>query len=278
MKIGILRCENTPALDNIFIPLTKELQKFEDVVYAYESELENSSPDIVHLTHCWIDGSHLAPVITMNVNHIESGKEERCLKLIELNSPEKIVVTDTFYQQRLGQLSLTNVVYIPQAFDHSGFYPLTFPDKFTIGWLGTNWAIKRFEIAKQAAEELGIAFIDGSRKDFLETNSPLWLADKIEFFQKISCYVVTTFTDTGPLPPQEALLYNRPVISTVVGMMKDIIKPGYNGEFFDGSVEDLKKVIKTVQSRFNLYRAAALTKLPTVENIAKKFLDMWRGL
>ena len=98
-----------------------------------------------------------------------------------------------------------------------------------------------------------------------------------EFFSRIHCYVNASFCEGGPLPPQQALLCGRPVITTRTGFIESLVSPGWNGHFFDGSVTDLFTAINSVREDYEgLARRAAEIRLPTVSAVSAHYLTLWQ--
>lgn len=184
------------------------------------------------------------------------------------------VHTHSPYVAQLLHLTMNGLcsTFIPVAFDQEPFAPLPPPPKFTLGWIGSDRSFKRFEVAREIATKAGVPFVE-------------WDVDKLhpwekvakEFFPSISCYLLASFNDAGPLPPQEALLFGRPVISTCVGMMNMVVRDEQNGLFFDGSVEGGVEAVKIMQEHFERFREGALnTWLPDPKDLAPRYERLYR--
>src|SRR3989304_7844220 len=106
--------------------------------------------------------------------------------------------------------------------------------------------------------------------------------DLLATYRNMSCYVVASFNDGGPLPPQEALLCGRPVVTTHVGMMPQVVREGCNGEFHDGSAIDMARAIKHVKANYDKYYGFIERNredmLPKIEDVATRWVKMWEDV
>lgn len=161
--------------------------------------------------------------------------------------------------------------FIPATFDHSRCEPIPLPETFTVGWLGSDRSYKRFKTARQIAEKAGVPYIEWD----VDALHP-WKKVRDEFFPAISCYLLASFNEASPLPPQEGLLFGRPVATTCVGMMNMIVQDGVNGKMFDGSVDGDVYALKAIQEDLLGFRQRALqTKLIKTEEVAPQYLELY---
>jgi len=282
MKIGILAGSRGAATDNLMRPLRDCLQDLGHTVELAcpdeNTKIEYHELDILHVSYIgYLPDICARPPTTLQVHHIDPTKNSEYLLDVARISPDKIIVHDSYWAQHLGIHGIMNVRVIPHAFDYSRFPVLPYPETFSLGILGTDYPYKRFDVVREVAEDLNIPLIDGARKDPLESASPSWIDDPLEFYGQVSCYVVSTFLDTGPLPPQEALCCGRPVISTYTGLMPNIVIQGDNGGFFDGTHEDLTRAVVEARDNYQtLAQGARATVLPDVETAARQYEAVFR--
>ncbi len=186
----------------------------------------------------------------MTMHHLPFGYEGGYFRLLAACPPNMLHVLDHFTQRQLGQHGFTNVAYIKQTFDHRKWRELPVPDDPALGYLGGNSdGLKRLPVIREAAERLGWPAIgnDSSKK---------WVddADIVDIYRRCSIFVVAGFNEAGPLPAQEALLCGRPVITTYVGTMPDVIIDAYNGKFVDGSVASIVDAASSIHKEYHHYQ------------------------
>lgn len=208
------------------------------------------------------------------IHHITNGYEHNYNMMLQASTPELIFALDDFGVRQLGRMGYTNVRRVRQAVLKDKWQPLPTPAVFTIGWLGGDTAFKRVEVVEAAAKVLGIPCIS-------HNSSPWWPdEDIVDFYKSISCYVVASFEDGGPLPAQEALLCGRPVVTTRVGNMPDVIVHEVNGLFYDGSVDELVKALDRVRTEYDCFTDGVLGQQHRIAGpeVAKDYLRHWNAL
>ncbi len=259
MNVAIVTKWRGGALHNIFEPLAKELGATYLTVNEILADIKKgkfdttfSKFDLVHFTY-FANITFFEDIevpVTASAHHFDGGKEKDYLTLLEELSPSRIVVPEPFIQRQLGQHDILGVVKIPYAFDHAGFKPTPYPKEFTVGALGTPRSFKRIHIIEEACKKAGVKFVELSRE--ADTEDVNYLGqDKIhEFYDSINVLVCASWNEGGPLPPQEAMLCGRGVITTPVGMMLGPPISNYADiEYFDGTVSGLVEQIEGWQSR-----------------------------
>lgn len=270
---------------NITIPVISELRRRGHEVDYFEcfkgtklGDLDRTMKayDAVHFVNTASMGQFpdIVPPFSLTIHHMTMKALDWYARVLLEIPPDQIVTPDRFALRQLGQMGHTNVRHIPNVIDASGFYPLAPPKQFTVGYLGTKTeATKRIHIVEAAASEakVGVEFL------FTEPWKPQ--AEVLEFYRKISCYMVASFDDGGPVPPMEALLCGRPVVTTHVGMMEDIIESGENGLFFNGSSKDGARALKAVEGDYDHFRRGALeTMLPRPWRVAQMWETMFEEM
>ena len=291
MKVAIVNTWMGGAVHHIMYPLHLELlKKSVDSTYLTVRQIDLDPSfdrsfadyDIVHFGYF----ANIRPFVqdievpfTCGVHHLHPQHLEIQSTRLQVWGPRRIVVPEPFVRRQLAQMGLLNTVEIPYAFDHSRFTPLPYPDEFTVGYLGCDYESKRFRVIEEGAAKAGVPCKSIARDNINEEVDYQDDSVILDFYKSISCYVVAGFNEGGPLPPQEALLCGRPVITTHVGMMPIIVSNYSNGKYFDGTAKDLAKKIKFMKDNFDLFatNAAKLAYryLPTVGHHAHQFKQMF---
>jgi len=267
MKVAIVNTWRGGAVYYISHPIYEYLKEHcKDIEFTYltvrEIELTPgfdksfSEYDLVHFTYFLNAASFMEDLLvpfTCQVHHFGAGSEELYSAQLRQWSPERIVVPETFVQRQLGQRSVARVVNIPYAFDHTPFKPTTYNEEFKVGFLGCDGEAKRFDVIRKACANAGVKYRDFDRNTKNEEVDYLDQEEILEFYDDISCYVCSSWTDGGPLPPQEALLCGRSVITTPVGMMPMLAEQHGLGNWivtYDGSVNELAKKLTYTKGWF----------------------------
>lgn len=281
MKILSIMPYNDGGTFNIATPVMKCLREMGHGVTEIicdkgrglgDLERKLSAYDVAHF---WATGdlTHFPEIecpFSVTIHHLPYGYEQGYKNILTQWNPDRIHVVDHFAQRQLGQRGFTSVVYIPQAIDQSRWKPLPVPAEFAIGCLGAdNDGLKRFHIVEEAAGRLNIPA-------YILSNEPWKPFEEVQrLYEKISVYVVASFNDGGPLPPQEALMCGRPVVTTWVGAMPDLISPARNGEFYDGSVAGAAGAIQRIRASYDYYRHNALN---TSHWAPEEVADQWERM
>jgi glycosyltransferase involved in cell wall biosynthesis len=73
--------------------------------------------------------------------------------------------------------------------------------------------------------------------------------EKANYFKECDCFILPTYVEAMPMTMLEAFSYGKPVITTPVGSIPEILEHNYNGLLFEpGNMPDLKKLITQVIS------------------------------
>lgn len=189
--------------------------------------------------------------------------------------PNWVHVMDSFTQQLLGTFDIasTRTRQCSDIEDRRGFLPL--PPKLLLGSLGGNIdGSKRFDKIATIAEVSGIPVR-------LHDSSKYWAPIEVvdDFFATISIYINGALGVCGPIPPQEALLSGRPVLSVYTETMEQVIEHGKNGRFFDGSIKDgvrqLKIMLDDLDSYHKNTKATSFNNIePAVDIFERKLLEI----
>lgn len=260
---------------HVAAPLAEALRKVgHDVeLVAKDTPISDKEFDLVHAWNIRagaLFGDEVILVQTINSfvfpyarNYIESAK--RATK-VHTHSPYVAQFLYTFAEELPAS-------FIPVAFDQGRCpYALPAPKEFTLGWLGSDRSFKRFAVAREIAKQANVPYVEWD----VDALYP-WEKVRTEFFPNISCYLLASMNDAGPLPPQEALLFGRPVITTSIGMMNMIVRDGINGKLFDGSVEDGITAVEEIKNHYQLYRReVSNTELPTIAEVLPQYIHLYK--
>lgn len=108
-----------------------------------------------------------------------------------------------------------------------------FAGKYTL-MIGGNGEVKRLEDTLEAMHTDGQIRFGG------------WITgeEKNRLLTECDIYILPSHNEGLPISILEAMAYGKPIISTYVGGIPEIVKPGYNGWLFNaGNQEELKKVL-----------------------------------
>jgi len=154
--------------------------------------------------------------------------------------------------------------YLPK--DNSSILPLGVDDIFikdrlVLGFCGREYHKtnrKRFSWIER------IRMID-KRVDVVFTNGEYKQEDLPDFFKSIDYLVVTSSIEGGPFPVIESLAIGKPVIAPNVGWCWEypVIK-------YDGTYDDLERIIKKILSIKTGYFSGAMEIIKTYNQIKKK--------
>ena len=135
--------------------------------------------------------------------------------------------------------------YIPNGVDTDffSFHSTKISGKPVIGWVGNKdraaknfYLIKRLSSYKHLFEMKKVV----TRKSNGKVRNQ---KEMLDFYRKLDFFLVCSKEEGTPNPALEAASCGVPVISTKVGNMREIIRPGVNGYFIIDNVVDMLKVI-----------------------------------
>ena len=202
------------------------------------------------------------------------GAEDGYFGSLQELEPDWIHCMDSFTQHRLGQQRLF-ATRTAQIIDIEGFTPLAAPENFTMGFTGDMKDFDGFDILTEIGVRTNIPMHGHDAS--LEWIPRDQMSDR--FFSKISVFVSWAFGACGPVTAQEALLCGRPVLATPTETMVQVLRPGWNGEFFDGSVEDGIRQLRKIQENYQSYAEnARRTTLNDPDPVIQTFIDKWKEI
>ena len=234
--------------------------------------------DLVHymyLNNAWMHESTCP--YTGSLYHFNQDRVHQNIAIVKALNPEAIMVCDRHIQRQLGSFGIYSH-YAKFAIDQSWLKPLPYPDEFTVCYLGWEAAVKKFPIVREACEIAEVKCIGYSQEEG-DATKVLTRDEVLALYARSSCYAVASFDDGGPIPPQEMMLCGRPVATTWVGMMPEVVTDYVSGRFHDGSPDDLAKVLDEIKRNYDFYkartRASALNALPKPLHMAMSYLDVF---
>lgn len=295
MKICMFGTWRGGAVYNVIKPTVEELNKRNDVeidmIFLRDVNLlpnfdkTFSEYDLVHFAYFANIDFFIQDIevpFTCSVHHMPHKYLESYTSMLRSWAPRRIVVSEPFVARQLGQCGMYNVDIIPYTIEWDRYPLLPLPKEFAVGYLGCDYNLKRFKSIEQACDIANVECNGIGRETLNEEEGYIEDSKILDLYKRISCYAVASFDDGGPLPPQEALLCGRPVVSTRVGMMPQVIREGNTGIFHNGSPSDMARSIIEVQHKIdemyykikNLRLAGAL--LPSTSKESNKWYDMFK--
>jgi glycosyltransferase involved in cell wall biosynthesis len=165
--------------------------------------------------------------------------------------------------------------YCPIGYDPKLFYQtvsvLASPPPLMLAWVGDKTRQeKRFnEVVLPAMDRLGkkaymrIAGPKGSAIIFIPHDQ---LCESL--YRNIHALVVASSSEGGPQPAIEAMACGTPVVTTRVGILRDFIRSGTNGWFFDGTVNGLITTLEYLVLHPREIRACGDQAVKRVESLS----------
>lgn len=152
-----------------------------------------------------------------------------------------------YISQEIGTiLDLQNGFFTPNGIDRDIFFPTPLPslDEIRFMWVG-NPSISHHgdnkaysSIVEPVCENLGVILRTAT------PDAPVPREKMGEFYSDSHVLICTSKHEGGPMPVVEALASARPVISTNVGIVPEIVVHEHNGLFIDRSRSGLKEAIE----------------------------------
>jgi glycosyltransferase involved in cell wall biosynthesis len=193
---------------------------------------------------------------------------------------------ESYFRNLIGGNNADKIVVIPNWIDTRHYFPRAAENPPSgkirivyIGWLETYKGI--YDLIEAARElrsrqinfELNV-FGHGSQhsniQDFIEKNDLAahirlrgWIKGemKMEALQHSDIYILPSHREGFPNALLEAMAMGIPVIASDIGVIPEVVRPGFNGELFKkGSVSDLCEKIESLSKNEELrklYRANA---------------------
>jgi hypothetical protein len=220
------------------------------------SSFDLSEYDIVFF-FLWFDGMRYGPSMKgFNFSKTCVGVHSHSWKKRGLTTSQtedicnQFAATGYISEEIGGILNLENGFFTPNGIDRELFYPRKLPDidELRFMWVGNpstshhgdNKAF--YSIVKPVCEDLGV---------ILQTATPLEPVEREkmgEFYSENHVLICSSEHEGGPMPILEALASARPVISTNVGIVPELIEHNHNGIIIERSRSALKTAIQSLLS------------------------------
>ena len=144
-----------------------------------------------------------------------------------------------FIRQFVPHVSVTSA-----GVETDQFYPVEKFAKpnFVVGWAGSidnhhgNARVR--ELMQPAVERAGCDLILAAREQNFITHENM-----PEFYQNLDCYVCTSRTEGHPLSVLEAASCGIPILSTPVGIVRELVENGTNGLIVEPTVDSVSGAI-----------------------------------
>jgi hypothetical protein len=155
----------------------------------------------------------------------------------------------------LKQLNIPNAVYIPNGVDEKLFNKI-----FVAGFVGAKGSNdhKGLSLAQKACDDLGIELRIAHEHNYDHEDMP-------EFYNEIDCLLIPSLSEGCHNPTLEALAMNIPVISTDVGIAKEL----EGVILIERNVENIKEALRKLSGRIQILEEY------TWDLIAKKYHNLY---
>lgn len=161
---------------------------------------------------------------------------------------------------------LKNVTYTPNGVDSSLFksHRNTASSPFKVGYSGSknhDWRKGVTKYIVPAAEKAGV----GTSLAMLSTDDYVPLEEMPSFYNTIDCYVCASSSEGFSLSVLEAASCGKPIITTAVGGMTELIQDGVNGFIVPRDTKAIADKIRLLKDDPDLYRKMSMNIRSSVE-------------
>jgi glycosyltransferase involved in cell wall biosynthesis len=184
-------------------------------------------------------------------SHFEIESERRDAGLSWLRQGRAVFVHNRLLYQEVRPHLDNPVFYTPNGVDTSFFVPGPVRQRrgnLRIGWTGS--------LTNHGPEERGfnnlivpaVASVDGCEL-VTAIREQRWRSheEMSEYYQSLDVYLCASRHEGTPNPCLEAAACGIPIVTTYVGNMPELIRPGVNGYFVEPSVADIARVLKLLR-------------------------------
>ena len=167
----------------------------------------------------------------------------------------RVVTANSMILHEMLSNVLPDLIYCPNGVDIDFFRPAGNrkydPDMIRIGWAGKVRGPKNFPVIERACNELEA--MGGFKAEFVKvpkhfSKAPFSPEQMRDFYRSIDFYLCASWNEGTPNPGLEAGSCGVPVVSTRVGNMRELIKPGVNGFFIEPSSGSIVETFKDIRS------------------------------
>lgn len=239
----------------------------------FGSTFRFSVPEDTDILHCFtrasighIDNvsqdSHNLPPFGVTLHDVQPFRWEFTARHLQAIQPRWVHVMDSFSQSFVGQLRFL-CIRTRQVFDSSDWAAelLPSPPHPTIGCIGSVGVSDHDFKGMRIVEAIALAARVVAHTRPVHNWSWQAPAQVRDYYASLSVYVNAAWGACGPIPAQEALLCGRPVLTTPIDTMLEVIRPGFNGEFFDGSVRDGVRALHRILNNYEHYHQNAVNTM-----------------
>jgi glycosyltransferase involved in cell wall biosynthesis len=182
-------------------------------------------------------------------------------------------------------LSLNSGFATPNGIESSIFYPSELPstDELRLMWVGNpghahHGSNKGFHaIIKPVLNEfveMGVSLVTAT------PDTPIAREHMGDFYRANHVLICASLHEGGPMPIIEALACGRPVITTKVGIVSEIVENGRNGLIYERSRSGLRSMIRKICDDRNLIsdlqkNTSQSVNNRTAEDMAKSYDKMF---
>ena len=231
-----------------------------EIIKKYQSEVSEVDLQQANLiqVYYWLQVQrlpHLAQAFDQNsskllvgvCSHIELENDLFEPALVQLGKANAVFVNNLLLYQELEPLLNTPVLYTPNGVDTNFFSPRTIKyrsDNMRVGWSGSlsnrvpgyrgleNFIVPAIQAMK------GVELVTAIREEHWRSHKEM-----IDFYHSLDVYICASVTEGTPNTCLEAAACGIPVVTTRVGNMPELIKPGINGYFIERDIADIVRVL-----------------------------------
>ena len=263
MKILLIADRPGWAYDILAQSLSSHSEKHDfDIEYVINIRRDPKSYDVSHYDliffFLWFDGMRYGPSMP-GFNFSKTCVGVHSLSWIKrgMTSAQASEICNQFaatgyISNEIGTiLDLENGFFTPNGIDRDIFYPTPLPptDELRFMWVGNPSTSHHGDnkayhsIVEPVCAELDVILRTAT------PDSPVPRENMGEFYSKNHVLICTSEHEGGPMPIVEALASARPVISTEVGIVPEIVVEGHNGLIILRSRSALKEAIGRMLQR-----------------------------
>lgn len=222
------------SFDHIGQQLALRLADRFDITLATLADIAGNASFDVAVSFFWHEMPRLRARLASGARHIAcvydhaswSGESERRQFTGFINhGADLVVVGSPLLAEEVSSLVGKPVVVCQDGVDFERFPQQPLPETFAVGWTGNEHIRagdhKGVGLIREAAQRAGIPFVIQGYDDRVPQAK---MAEK--FYRRISAYVCASLSEGTPNPVLEALACGRPVVSTAVGLVPQLVQAG----------------------------------------------------
>lgn len=265
-----------------------------EIIKKYQSEVNETDlqeADLIQFYY-WLQLQrlpHLEPIFNQNLHklligvcaHVELRNGLLETGLAWLKKARAVFVNNQLLYDEIRPLLDLPVVYTPNGVDTSFFSPTDSKHKngnLQVGWSGSlnnhGSEYRGFDNlilpATKAME--GVELVTAIREDRWRSHEEM-----VEFYRSLDVYICASVSEGTPNTCLEAAACGVPLVTTRVGNMPELIKPGINGYFIERDIADIIRVLTILRDnerhRSQLGRAMRASALDWDWNSRSKNYD-----